>query len=450
MPAPETGNRQSRLTVVALGLALMGAAGMVYYQFGLFMPRVQNAREAKHLAGPYTFCNDFYPIWLTSREWLDERRDPYSAAVTREIQIGLFGRPLDTRIPSDPPTDYRTFAYPAFTDLLFWPASEVPFPRLRVVWAVLLATLTAAGVFFWTRALSWRVGRIWLAIIVLLTLCSYPELEGLYAGQLGLVVGFLLAASLLALQRGRLLMAGMLMALTTIKPQMTLLAILYLLLWSVQDWRRRGRFSLAFFATILLLVGAALVVWPHWIQEWTGVILGYPRYAMPPLASVLLGSSVGSLGGTVVLVAALVAALAIAWRYRTAAAGSYEFWLALSLLLAITAIAILPGQSVCDHIILLPGIFLLASRRQAEYSSPIFRALLILGIAVLLWPWVASLGLIALRPLLRPDLFDSKAVFVLPLRTAAPFPFIVLGLLAMAWRAMLRQKAVLTSASVPR
>lgn len=450
MPAPESGNRRSRLAAVALGLALIGAAGMVYYQFGLFMPRVQRVREAKHLAGKYSFCNDFYPIWLTSREWLAERRDPYSAANTREIQIGLFGRPLDASIPTDPPADYRTFAYPAFTDLLFWPASEVPFLRLRIAWAALLAALTAAGVFFWTQALHWRVSRVWLAIIILLTLCSYPELEGLYAGQLGLLVGFLLAASLLALLRGRLLLAGMLMALTTIKPQMTLLAISYLLIWSVQDWRRRGRLSVGFFATMLLLVGAALAVWPHWIREWTGVMLGYPRYAMPPLASVLLGSSLGSLGGTAVLVVALIAALALAWRYRTAAAGSHEFWLALSLLLAITAIAVLPGQSVCDHIILLPGIFLLASREPPQRSSPIFRALLALGIAVLLWPWVASVSLIALRPLLSPELFDSKAVFVLPLRTAAPFPFVVLGLLAMAWRAMSRRKAELTSASVPR
>jgi hypothetical protein len=447
MPAPESRNWQSRLAVVGLGLALMGAAGMVYYQFGLFMPRVQSVREAKHLAGQYTFCNDFYPIWLTSRKWLDERRDLYSAANTREIQIGLFGRPLDAHIPSDPPTDYRTFAYPAFTDILFWPASEVPFLRLRVGWAALLAALTAAGVLFWTRALSWRVSLAWLAIIILLTLCSYPELEGLYAGQLGLLVGFLLAASLLALQRGRLLLAGMLMALTTIKPQMTLLAILYLLVWSLQDWRRRGRFSVAFFATMFLLVGASLVVWPDWIQSWMRVILDYPRYAMPPLLSVLLGSTLGSFGGKAVLVIALLAASVLAWLYRGAAAGSNEFWLTLSVLLAVTTIAVLPGQSVCDHIILLPGIFLLASRGQPQRSSPIFRALLILGIAVLLWPWVASLGLIALRPFLGAEIFESKAVFVLPLRTAAPFPFVVLGLLAMAWRGALRRQTELTSAS---
>jgi hypothetical protein len=419
---------------------------MLYYQFGLFMPRVQKVRAAKHLAGPYAFGDDFYPVWLTSREWLQERRDPYSPAVTRDIQIGLFGRPLDSRILTDPPTDYRTFAYPAFTDLLFWPASEVPFPLFRVAWAALLAALIAACVFSWTQALSWRVSRIWMGIILLLTWCSYPELEGLYAGQLGLLVGFLLAASLLALIRGRLLLAGILMALTTIKPQMTLLAILYLFLWSVQDWRHRSRFIASFFATMFLMIGASLAVWPRWIQSWVRVILGYHRYSMPPLASELLGAGLGPHIGTTLIAIALIAALALAWKGRVAVAGSYEFWLTLSLLLAITTVTLLPGQSVCDHIILIPGIFLLACRTKLQHSSPIFRTLLAVGIAVLLWPWTASLGLIALRPFLSPEQFNSKAVFVLPLRTAAAFPFVVLGLLAMALRAVSRRRPELVSA----
>jgi hypothetical protein len=444
-------NRQSQTAALALCLSLVGAASLVYYQFGSFMPRVQKVHAAKRINGRYFFGNDFYPIWLTSREWLDDRRDPYSTAVTRDIQIGLFGRPLDASVPTDPPLDYRTFAYPAFTDILFWPVSQVPFPRLRIAWVALLALLTAVDVFFWAQALYWRVSRIWFGIIVLLTLCSYPELEGLYAGQLGLLVGFLLAASVLALVRGRLLLAGILMALTMIKPQMTLFAIVYLFFWSARNWRRRGLFSLAFFGTMFLLVGASLAVWPRWIQSWMRVILGYHHYAMPPLTSVLLASSLGSHGGAVVITIALIAALVVAWRGRAAAAGSHEFWLTLSLLLAITTVTLLPGQSVCDHIILLPGIFFLASRERPQNSNLIFRALLVIGIAVLLWPWVASLGLITLHPFLSPELFNSKAVFVLPLRTAAPFPFVVLGLLTMALRAMFqRQQAELVSTSSPR
>ncbi|MGA8437956.1 MAG: glycosyltransferase family 87 protein [Candidatus Sulfotelmatobacter sp.] len=446
MPTLDSRNRRSHVGALALGLALLGAASMLYYQFGLFMPRVQEVRIAKHLGGGYAFGDDFFPVWLTSREWLRERRDPYSPATTREIQIGLFGRPLEGQFPTDPPNDYRTFAYPAFTDLLLWPASELPFAPLRVAWTVLLAALTAASVWFWRQALSWRVSPRWLGIIVVILLCSYPGLEGLYAGQLGLLVGFLLSGSLLALMRGRLLLSGTLMALTTIKPQMSVLAILYLLLWCAHDWRRRSRFCVAFSATMILLIGASLAVWPRWIESWGRVVLGYHRYATPPLASVLPGSSLGAYCGAVFIAIALMTALTLVWRSRDAAAASHEFWLTLSLLLAITTITILPGQSVFDHVILLPGIFLLASRKQPGRSSPIFRALLVVGLAVLLWPWVAALGLIGLRPFLSPEQFYSEAVFALPLRTAAAFPFVVLGLLALALYRTSRRRRELASA----
>jgi hypothetical protein len=411
---------------------------MLYYYQGLFIPRLLEVRVAKNLAGGYSFGNDFYQVWLTSREALRGRRDPYSAEMTREIQTGLYGRTLDPRIPSDP-TDLRMFPYPAFTDLLLWPAARLPFPVVRVVALCLLAVLTLASIQAWMLALSWQPDWRWLAVIVLLILCSYPVLEGLYAGQIGLLAAFLLASCILALQRGRLLFSGVLMALTTIKPQVTLLAILYLLLWSSCDWRRRGRFCAGFVPTILLLVGAALVVWPHWIQSWLHVVVEYHGYTKPPLVSEVLASTlspgVAGPASLIMTAALLTAALLLAWRSRSAAADSPEFWLTLSLLLGVTTIALLPGQAVYDHVILLPGIFFLASRSQPHYSSRIFRALLAIGIAVLLWPWIAALGLIVLRPVLSSELFYSRAVFVLPLRTAVPFPFVVLALLIVKYRA---------------
>ena len=46
--------------------------------------------------------SDLYPRWLGARELLLHHRDPYHADVTREIQIGYYGRPLDPNRPHDP------------------------------------------------------------------------------------------------------------------------------------------------------------------------------------------------------------------------------------------------------------------------------------------------------------------------------------------------------------
>jgi len=449
MPTAHPESRSSsRLATLALGLALLGAASMLYYHLGLFMPRVRQVAASRNLAGRYSFGLDFYPVWLTTQQWLQSGRDPYSTEMTREIQLGLFGRPLDAQIATDPRTDYRTFAYPAFTDILFWPAAQFPFRAVRVVCAGLLVVLTIAGIFLWTRALGRRLPPTWFAVTALLTVCSYPVLEGLYAAQLGLFVGFVLAASILALQRGRLLLAGALMALTTIKPQMALLAIVYLCLWSAADWRKRWRFLIGMFSMALLLVLAALLVWPRWMQSWIGVLLGYHRYAKPPLVGEVLAAPFGAPADSLISAGLIAILLTIAavltWRNRDAVAPSQEFWLTLSVLLSITTITLLPGQAVHDQVILLPGIFLLARERQQASHNWIEKMLYVITTALVLWPWFAALAVIALRPLLTHEQFYSKLVFALPLRTAAVFPFVVLALLGLAYR---RQTA---TASLPR
>jgi Glycosyltransferase family 87 len=411
---------------------------MLYYDLGLLMPRSLQVSATNRLENGYSFGCDFYPVWLTSREWLREGRYPYSDEMTRDIQQGVFGRPLDPNIPTDP-RDLRMFAHPAFVVLLFWPAAELPFAVSRVVVAVLLAAMTAASVLAWIRAMSWRIGRNWMAVILLLTMCSYPAIEALYVGQVGLLVAFLLAASLLGLQRGRFLLAGVLMAITTMKPQLTLLVIFYLVVWSVYDWRTRGRFCLGLFSTLGVMVGASLAVMPHWIQSWTHAILAYRHYTQPPLVTEVLASPLGPRWAdptTLTLTgAAITIAILLAWRNRAAAFGSFAFWITLSLLLAITTIFILPGQAIYDHLILLPGILLLVRyRNQLRGAGRVPRTLLAIGGLVLFWPWIAAFALILSLPLLAPAVFNSTSVLALPLRSAASLPFAVLALLAWTWR----------------
>jgi hypothetical protein len=444
MAAPSSETRSSsRFAVLALAFALIGAASMLYYYVGYFVPRAIQVAASGDLGNGYSFGDDFYQIWLTSREWLHHRHDPYSAEMTREIQIGLYGRPLDPHRLSDP-LDRRAFPYPAFVDLLFWPTANVPFPLLRVLVVCVLVPFTVATVLLWLKALSWRLRWPWVIVILLLVLCSYPVLEGFYAGQIGLLVGFLLAASICVLRRGRFFLSGILLALTTMKPQVTLLVVLYMLIWSAHDWRKRGHFFVGFFSTIILLVGGSLLVWRHWIQSWVHNAVEYHGYTMPPLVgavlAVALGPRIAEPLSFALTLSLLIAAMVLSWRNRAAPAESEEFWLTLSLLLAITTVTLLPGQAVYDHGILLPGILLLASRGRELSHGWVPKALLATGISVLLWPWIASFALIALRPLLPYPRIYSNVALSLPLRTAAVFPFVVLGLLALALRARSRQQ----------
>jgi hypothetical protein len=304
-----------------------------------------------------------------------------------------------------------------------------------------------ASVCLWLKALGWYVRWPWMLVIVALSVCSYPALEGLYAEQLGLAVAFLLAGSIVAVRRGRMLLAGVLIALTMIKPQMTVLATAYVLFWSFFEIRTRVRFVVGLFATLLSLVVLALMVWPRWIQEWAGVVGQYHGYAEPSLLGGLVTSLLGvRLAGveTALLTAgAIIVGMAIAWRNRDAGAESLRFVLTVSVLLAITTIAILPGQAVYDHVILLPGILIVVRYwRELRRMGRVARILLGLGGAVLFWPWTAAAALVLAHALGAG--FAWGTVLALPIRTAASLPFAVIALLGYAVRADARDRSVRT------
>jgi len=426
---------------LALCLAVIGAASMIYYHEALFMPRSLALQRTRDLGNGYSFGNDFYQVWLTCREGLRGRVDLYSPEMTREIQAGLYGRPLDPTRPGDP-IDRRAFPYPAFTNLLFWPIAEIRFESVRVIFVGLLALITLFSAPLWLRVLDWRPDWKWSAVVALLTLSSYPSLEGLFAGQLGLLVAFLLAASVVALRRQRFVLAGVLMSLTTVKPQVTALAIFYLLLWSFDDWPIRKRFVMGFVSTLALLVGGSLMVWPHWIGSWIHTVLAYRHYTQPTLVTEVLTSAIGERwaqpGALLLTAASLAIGLVVSWKNRAAALDSFDFWLTLSVLLSVTVITILPGQAVYDHLILVPVVLLIIRHRDLlGLSRAAPRMVISVATLVLFWPWIAALAVIVVRQL-APALCDSSLVLSLPLRAAGSLPFALLALLGWLWRINLR------------
>lgn len=424
-----------------LSIVIVCAACMVYYHLALFIPNAQKIRAAQGFGNGYSFAADFYPIWFTSREGLLHHRNPYTLEMTRQIQMSLFGRPLDARNPGAP-YDYRAFAYPAFTDILFWPLGVQPFPVVRIVVALLLPAMTALSIILWIGILRLRPGPVMLTALILLTLSTYAVLEGLFAEQMGLLVGFLLAAAFAALAKERLFLSGSLLALALIKPQMTLIVTAYLLFWSLARWRARWRSIAGFVSVSGMLLTSSLLVWPHWILEWLRIIFGYRQYSTPPLVSYLVGTHMGPRLGPILIAALLGGALALAWRMRRASPTSIEFLLTVSALLAITDVTLLPGHAVYDHIVLLPGVIVIGLTWRDYMASLPFRVILAVTALALVWQWITAPIVIAARPVVSPTFFPT--LLTLPIRTAASIPFGISALLAlMLWQGH-RRKLTLT------
>lgn len=412
----------------ALVLVIFLAAGTLYYQFFLFLPRTEAARTAKGLIG-YHYGGDFYPIWLAGRSLARHRADPYSEETTRRIQSSLYGHSLDQPNPAGLPPHYQAFVYPLYTEILASPVIVLPFPAARIVLTFLFCLLSGISVVWWLRAMGLSASYPAIAVSIVLTLASLPLLEALFAVQWGLLAAALLAASVAAAHQQRLAAAGFLVALATTKPQIVMLAALYLLFWSFADWHQRKALPITFFVTMTALLGASELFLPGWLSEWFHALVRYPGYTQAPLARAMLGNALGAVL-TVVLLAATVA---LAWRARREAVGAPSFSLGLAFVLTTTTLTVLHSDAIYDHEILLPAILLvILSWRTMLRRGPAVRLILVMTGLALSWQWIAaSVVSVAAFILGRITVEQSDFALQLPLRASASFPFALIATLGL-------------------
>ncbi len=261
--------------VLALVLAVVASASTWFYVDRIL--RAQQIADAAAQGAPRGNLSDLYPRWLGARELLRHGRNPYSPEITREIQQGYYGRPLDPRRPGDP-KDQQGFAYPVYIVFLLAPIVNLSFEAAQTGFRWLLVGLALASVLLWLRVLRWRPSFGTALIFIVLLVGWLPMVQGIKLQQLSLLVAGLLAACGACLAAGWLFCAGALLALATIKPQLAWPLVLWLLIWSSNDWRARRRFVFGFGSVMLLLLGGAQLLLPGWLRMFVEAIRQYHQY----------------------------------------------------------------------------------------------------------------------------------------------------------------------------
>jgi hypothetical protein len=384
--------------------------------------RAQQIADAVAHSRPRGNLSDLYPRWLGARELLLHRRNPYSAEVTREIQRGYYGRPLDPA-RADEPKDQQGFAYPAYVVFLLAPTVDLPFDLVQTSFRWLLLGLAGGTVLLYLYVLGWKPSSGTAAILIVLMLGWVPMVQGIKLQQLSLLVAGLLAACGACLAGGWLLLAGGLLALATIKPQLTWPAVFWLLLWATSEWRARRRLVFGFGLGMLLLLGGAQWLLPGWLRMFAEAIGQYHRYTQNQ--SVLVGLF-GSIAGRMVEAVSLLGCAICVWRVRGEPATSASFGRALGLVLALTVV-IVPMFAPYNQVLLAPAI--LAGLRKKSEGEPILPAIRLaraVGGALLVWPWIATMGLSLAYIWLTPEL--RQRVWPMPFYSNFMVPVFVFGL----------------------
>jgi len=411
---------------------LLSAASMWFYVQWVLVP-YQKADAAAH-GRPRGNLSDLYPRWLGTRELLLHHRDPYSSEVTREIQSGYYGRPLDPRRMDDPrfnePKDQQGFAYPLHVIFLLAPTIGLPFPVVQAGFRWLLVILTLASVLLWLRVLRWRPSAATTAIIILLTLGSYAVVQGIKLQQLTLVVSALLAGCAAALVAGHFSLAGFLLALATIKPQLALPLAGWLTLWAASDWRRRQSFIWSFALSMAIFLGASEYILPGWMREFRDAVAAYRQYTGG--AGSLLDVLTTPWLGKILAAVAVLAVVVMGWKVRRASHDSAAFSSILALVLAVTLV-IVPSFAPYNQVLLLPAVFLITISWKDLWSrGSLTRVACGLGLLVVGWPWLASCGLMLASRFVSPS--SLQKAWTVPLYTSLGIPLVVLGLLSLCTR----------------
>jgi hypothetical protein len=393
---------RKRLQPVAfLVLAVIAAASMWFYVIGILRAHQIADAEARQI--PRGNLSDLYPRWVGTRALLLHHGNPYSREVTLESQEGYYGRRLDPARPNDP-KDQQGFAYPVYVVFLLAPLIGIPFPTLLIAFYWSLALLTAASVLLWLRVLRWQLPLMNVAICIVLTLGSFPAVQGIKLQQLSLLAAVLLAGAVACAASGYLFLGGALLALATIKPQLAWLLVAWLLLWAVSDWQARRRLVFGFGLVMALLLAGAEIVLPGWWRMFAQAIGQYHQYTQnQSVVEVMLdqvigpgaSGAVGRIGGQVLAAIAILACAPPLWKVRRERADAAGFSCATALVLALTVLVV-PMYAPYNQVLLLPAILLLVWKREAFLSRSLTRRLAYLvGAFIVGWQWVASLALTA-------------------------------------------------------
>lgn len=218
--------------------------------------------------------NDFLVHWMGSRALLEEGVSPYSDEVAMRIQTFAYGR------PARPGEHELRVAYPLYSTFLFIPFALIKqFELARAAWMTLLELGLVGMVFLSLRLFRWRSSLWIVTILILFSLFWYHGLRPLINGNAVILVAVFLWGGLLALRNGADELAGVLFAFSTIKPQVVVVILVFIIAWALVQ--RRLRMLIWFFASLFLLVAGAALILPDWLIQNIREVIRYPSYNPP-------------------------------------------------------------------------------------------------------------------------------------------------------------------------
>lgn len=213
--------------------------------------------------------SSFYANWLAGRVLFAQGQNPYSAEVFEniilrnldDVRLSGFVLPLYAVLP----TLLLSFINHFETALVIW---------MTICEAALILTAIRA-----IDVMRIRSGLGSPYIVGALISLGYYGFYAVVDGDLGILSVLCLMVGINAVRENEPEFAGIMLALATMKYSITLLPILWALIWALAN--RRGAVAVWFAMVLALLTLISFLFMPNWLTEFFRSIIYYYKYLMP-------------------------------------------------------------------------------------------------------------------------------------------------------------------------
>lgn len=355
------------------------------------------------LTQPYPGLNDFMSRWEGARSYWQDGLNPYSDEASLNIQFQIYGRPI---VPGEDP---GYFVYPFYTVFALLPLVSMSYAWASAIWLVILEVCLIGALLLSLNLFQWRPRPLLMTLLILWTILHYYGARGLLLGQVGIVVYLFEVLALWALAKDYDRLAGIALALSTLKPQMGFLLIPFLLLWGLRA--HRWQFVATFALVLTILGGVSFLLQPSWLGDWIAQMRLYPVYtaaAYPDTGSpvwIIMQHYLG-LGEAGEWFINLLFFVFLGWVWWGVLVKQRDERLMWALMVTLTVTHLVAVRTATTHFVVftLPLVFYLKmlTRRHAAWTA-------LLLIALILLPWAHFLITVQGR-----DTLEHPALFLPP------------------------------------
>lgn len=344
--------------------------------------------------------NDFLVHWVGTKSYVQDGISPYSDQVALRIQDLVYGRPATSG------EHELRVAYPFYSIFLFLPFSFIQdFTIARAVWMTVLEFAIIFSTILMIRVVNWKPKFLMTLLIVVFGLFWYHGIRSIINGNAVVLILLTIVFVIYGIKNNLDEMAGISLALMTIKPQVVIVFVVFVCIWAIIN--HRSKIIFWFLGSLILLIFLGVFLYPSWPIEFLWEVMRYPTYNPPGTPSSALVVLVPGIGKQIGFLFSILCGLVllIEWVLGRRSTGSRFIWLA--------SITLILGQLVNiqtdpgNFIVMFPAIFISSKVIEDRWKN-VGQWVNISLLAILFFiPWIIFVNTIefSYQPIQNPIMF---------------------------------------------